>query len=757
MNTTETFTFQAEINQLLTLIINTFYTKKEVFIRELVSNSSDALDKLKYNLLSNNESCGDTELRIDIIPNKDTNTLCIQDTGIGMTKDELIKNLGTIAHSGTKAFIESMKQQSDVSLIGQFGVGFYSAFLVADKVTVISRGYKQDVCYEWSSNASGTFNIREIDAQDPNYILHGTKLLLTLKEDQKEFLEEATIKNVIKKHSDFIIYPIHLHVLREVKDAPVATETKDKDEVDIKVDDKDDAKADDAKADDAKADDAKTDDAKTDDAKAEDAKADNANADDAKADDAKADDAKADDAKADDAKTDDATAEKKMKVESEVINQTKSLWLTDPSKVTHEEYATFYKSISSDWEEHLCVKHFSTEGQVEYKAILFCPKKAPFDLFDIKKKKTNIRLYVKHVLVVDDCNEILPEWLGFVKGIVDSNDLPLNISRECLQQNKIMKVIHKNLVKKCIEMFTSLVEKKDDYKTFYSQYAKSLKLGIHEDTNNRDKLIELLRFSNYKSKDPNVQISLEEYVDQMKDGQESIYYITGDSEDNLRSSPFIEKCVKNGYDVLFMTDPMDEYMMQQLKDYKTKKFVCLSKEGFKCNVSEDEKKNIEEIKASYVKTIQKMKDILGNKVENIIVSERLTDTPCVLVTSEYGWSANMERIMKAQALRDTATAAYMAARKILEINPTDSIIKLIKQKVDDDVVDKSTSDMIHLLYESTLLASGFTLSNVGDYTKKIFQIIRMGVGIEDDAESPIVDKTNATTEVNDDNKMESVD
>merc|ERR1712147_2390 len=423
---------------------------------------------------------------------------------------------------------------------------------------------------------------------------------------------------------------------------------------------------------------------------------------------------------------------KEKYTENEELNKTKPIWTRSADDISNEEYGEFYKSLTNDWEEHLAVKHFSVEGQLEFRALLFIPKRAPFDLFENKKGKNNIKLYVRRVFIMDNCEELIPEYLNFAKGVVDSEDLPLNISREMLQQNKILKVIRKNLVKKCMDLMDELNEDKDSWKKFYEQFSKNLKLGIHEDSTNRKKLAGYLRYHTSASGDE--QCSLGDYVSRMKENQKDIYYITGENKEVVAQSSFVERLKKRGLEVVYMTEPIDEYVVQQMKEFDGKNLVSVTKEGLELPEDEDEKAKKEADLKKFEGLCKVMKDILDKKVERVVVSNRLVSSPCCIVTSQYGWTANMERIMKAQALRDTSTMGYMAAKKHMEINPDHSIIENLRQRAEADKNDKSVKDLVMLLFETALLSSGFSLEDPAVHAQRIHRMIKLGLGIDDDTD-----------------------
>ena len=714
--------FQAEVSRLMDIIINSLYSNKDIFLRELISNGSDSLDKIRFLSLTDESVLGSGEeanLDIRIKVDKENGVLSIRDRGVGMTKAELKENLGTIAKSGTSAFLEQMQKGGDMNLIGQFGVGFYSVYLVADFVEVRSKHNSEDKQWIWESKADGAFAISE-DEGEP--LGRGVEINIYLKEEAQEYLEEDKLKELVEKYSEFINFPIYLWNSEEVEeDVPLSDEELaeqaakaegEEDEEDLEETEENDESEENDEDDDEVEDE-------------------------------------------DEEELPQTKTVKKTVWDWKSVNDNKAIWLRSSTEVEDDEYTKFYKALSKDDKEPLSYTHFKAEGDVEFKSILFIPEKPPSDLFDnYYNKAAALKLYVRRVFISDEFDELLPKYLSFIKGIVDSDTLPLNVSRETLQQHTSLKTIKKKLVRKALDMIRKLAEEGQDddddeaavaaddsadeeetkYDKFWKNYGKAIKLGIIEDASNRTRLAKLMRF--YTSKSPTKLVSLEQYVERMKPGQKSIYYLAGESREALEKSPFLEKLLHKDLEVIYFTDPIDEYTMQNLTEFDDFKFSNASKEDLKFgDDTEAAKARLKKVKEEFKDFIKWWKEILPSEdVEAVKISNRLVTTPCSVVTSKYGWSANMERIMKAQALSDDGRMAYMRGRKTLEINPGHPIIKTLKEKSEDDADDEDTKRTALIMYETALLESGFMFEEPKGFAGRLFDMVRRDLGVEADAE-----------------------
>uniref|UniRef100_A0AAR2IP13 Endoplasmin n=1 Tax=Pygocentrus nattereri TaxID=42514 RepID=A0AAR2IP13_PYGNA len=674
----EKHAFQAEVNRMMKLIINSLYKNKEIFLRELISNASDALDKIRLLSLTNEDAlAGNEELTVKIKADKEKNMLHITDTGIGMTKEELVKNLGTIAKSGTSEFLNKMTEmqaegQSTSELIGQFGVGFYSAFLVADRVIVTSK-HNNDTQHIWESD-SNEFSVIEDPRGDT--LGRGTTITLVLKEEASDYLELETIKNLVRKYSQFINFPIYVwssktETVEEPIDEEEAEAEKDTTEDEAEVEEEDEEK----------------------------------------------------------------DKPKTKKVEKtvwdwELMNDIKPIWQRPAKEVEEDEYRAFYKTFSREPMSHI---HFTAEGEVTFKSILFVPASAPRGLFDEYGSKKNdfIKLFVRRVFITDDFHDMMPKYLNFVKGVVDSDDLPLNVSRETLQQHKLLKVIRKKLVRKTLDMIKKIAEEQYNDK-FWKEFGTNIKLGVIEDHSNRTRLAKLLRFQTSHS--DSVLASLEQYVERMKEKQDKIYFMAGTSRKEAESSPFVETLLKKGYEVIYLTEPVDEYCIQALPEFDGKRFQNVAKEGVKFDESDKAKEKREALEKEYEPLTTWMKDnALKDQIEKAVLSQRLTKSPCALVASQYGWSGNMERIMKAQAYqtgKDISTNYYASQKKTLEINPRHPLIKEMLKRVKDNAEDQTASDLAVVLFETATLRSGYQLADTKAYGDRIERMLRLSMNID---------------------------
>ncbi|CAE8641444.1 unnamed protein product [Polarella glacialis] len=732
--------FQAEVSRLMDIIINSLYTDKNVFLRELISNAADALEKARFHSVQDETFLGDfKDLEIKIEHDADAKTISIVDTGVGMSKADLINNLGTVAKSGTTNFLEAMAEGGDANLIGQFGVGFYSAFLVADKVSVTSKCNDDPVQHVWESSADASFTV--VDDPRGNTLGRGSRVTLHLKEDAHDYLSEDKLKEGCKKYSQFIQFPIYVKVKKEV-------------DVDAEEDDDDDDKEDDEE---------KKDDVETKDDEEKEEKV-------------------------------DKKPTKKTVHEWEQVNTQKAVWLRAKEDITEEEYNEFYKSISKDYLDPLAYTHFNAEGEIEFKSILYLPKKAPFDMMDnYWQKRSEVKLFVRRVLVAEKFDELLPRYLNFVRGVVDSDDLPLNVSREQLQQNKIMKVISKKLVRKVLELMKKLAkdeesggdddeekeegdetevkkESKDEEGTwtkFWKEFNKNLKMGCYEDDSNRSKLSKLLRY--YTTKSDGKEISLDKYLDRMQESQESIYYMSGDSLDVMKKAPALQIFMKKDIEVLMLSDHLDEPCLQKLADYEGKKFVSIQKADVKLDESEEEKKRFAKVKDMYKPLTdwwkKKLTDLTeggamkdaGVKIEKVEISKRLTSSPVVVVTSQFGYSAQQEKVMKSQAFQNKDQLSMMAGRKTLEINPNHAVIQDLLAKVKASESDESAGNSAELLFQTALIESGYEIADTSALVTRIYRLMSKDLGVDPDAPLKEVEVPEEEEEAEEDDKDEKED
>jgi molecular chaperone HtpG len=635
--------FETEVQQLLDLVIHSLYSNKEIFLRELISNASDAIDKVRFESHSNMDLLeGNSDWKIKLHADKDAGTLTITDNGIGMNLDEVADNIGTIAKSGTRNFVESLKAQNlpdNPELIGQFGVGFYASFMVADKVVLTTRkaGEKQFGC-RWESTGDGSYTIEECEKET-----RGTEIVLHMKDEMKEYLDEWRIRSIIKKYSDYVQYPVVMDVTRS---EPV----KDQDGKVIEG-----------------------------------------------------------------GGNIDTTTE-------ETLNSMKAIWTRPKSEITEEEYQEFYKHISHDYDKPLSTIHYSAEGVSEFKAIVYIPSHKPFDLF-MRDHKKGVHLYVKRVYITDNCEALLPDYLRFIKGVVDSSDLPLNVSREILQEDVQIKRIQKSLVGKILSTLAEMKEKTpEDYLKFYAEFGPVLKEGIHFDHANKEKIQDLLLFESSKTENGKF-VSLKEYLERMPEGQKEIHYITGMSRSSVENSPYMEVFRKKEYEVLYMTDPVDEWVVQTVTEYNEKHLKAIDRGDLELD-SEEEKKaheaKKEEAKKEFGSVISFIQDTLKEKVKEVRLSSRLTESACCLVADEMGLNANMEKILKSM------NQEVPEAKRILELNPDHPIMQVMTAMFEKDKENAKLADYCELLFDQALLTEGTPIKDPLRFTKLVSELMVAG-------------------------------
>lgn len=630
----ETFQFQADVNRLLHLVVHSLYSHKEIFLRELVSNASDALDRVKFRALTEHEILGqEKDLEIRISADKERKTITIEDTGAGMTKEELAKDLGTIAHSGTKVFLEKAKAQGggNPNLIGEFGVGFYSSFLVADQVEVTSRAAGATEAWTWTSDAHGTFTVTPGDRA-----FRGTAVTLHVRDDQKEFLDEWRLRELVSRYSDYVSHPIKLRVERE-EDAKVEAPGEPE-------------------------------------------------------------------------------KRKVKKIEYETVNRASALWQRPKSEISDEQYDEFYKHLTHDWEKPLARTHFQIEGTQLFTGLLFLPAKPPFDLFD-RNRRRGVRLYVKRVFIMDDCEELVPEYLRFLRGVIDSDDLPLNVSREILQQEETTRTIKGQVVKKTLDLLDDLLaQKRETYETLWRAYGAVLKEGIHFDFSNRERIAKLCLFDS--SRDQGLT-TLEEYLGRMPAGQEGIYYVTAEARKACAGSPHIEALRKKGFEVLYLTDPVDEWAVEGLREFEKKRLIDATKAGLKLDATEDEKKKLDEKTTALKALSERFREVLKERVQEVKLTDRLTDSPCCLVIPEGGLGARMERLLRAHDRQ------VPLQKRILELNPHHPVLTSLEalRAKGGAEADARVADWIELLYDQALLGEGSPIDDPAAFSRRVTALL----------------------------------
>eukprot|EP00186_Timspurckia_oligopyrenoides_P004143 CAMPEP_0182444964 /NCGR_PEP_ID=MMETSP1172-20130603/3249_1 /TAXON_ID=708627 /ORGANISM="Timspurckia oligopyrenoides, Strain CCMP3278" /LENGTH=767 /DNA_ID=CAMNT_0024640643 /DNA_START=28 /DNA_END=2331 /DNA_ORIENTATION=+ len=663
----EKYEFQAEVSRVMNIIVNSLYSNTEIFLRELVSNASDACDKRRYLALSQGEPANDLFVRVKA--DKEKQQVVIEDNGVGMTKAEVLKNLGSIATSGTAKFVEALGQQSkgEVAQIGQFGVGFYSAFLVADKISVYTRSMQQgSKLYKWESTSASGYTIAEVEEglEAPC----GTRIVLHIKSGHFEFLENTRLQNLMKRYSEFVDFPIYAWEEKtEMEEVPDGEE-----------------------------------------------------------------------------KNEDGTPKMK-KVPKTVsdwiqVNKQKPIWMRRPREVEDEEYKEFYKTISKEFDSPLAWTHFAAEGDVEFRSVIYTPSTLPFDLRQdmFNNAGRNFKLYVKRVFISEKFEEFVPRWLCFLRGVIDSEDLPLNVSREILQQSRVLRIITKRIIRKAIDMFKEIAnrENKQDYIDFWKNFGRYIKAGIIDDNEYARELSTLLRFHSSNSGDE--LISLASYVNSMKENQKDIYFLVSDSRLAADNSPTLEKLKAKGYQVLYLLEPVDEIAIENLGSFKIKregkdeeesfKLVNIAKEDFKIDSedNEGEKKELERLRTDYKDLTDFLTSHLSGKVSKVEVTNRLTESPVAIVQSQFGVSPSMERMMKAQASASGDVFGDMWGNsKVLEVNPLHPTVEELARRLKKDKTDMVVTDMATVLYELALLSAGYTVEDAGSFSKRVARLMAL--------------------------------